>query len=222
MIILFVGFDQNEAIAYHIFTQSVLENSTLPVNFVPLSLKALNKYQEKHHDGSNQFIYSRFLVPYLNNYSGWAIFADGDMICNANIAELWNLRDEKKALQVVKHNYKTKQTLKYLGNKNEDYPRKNWSSLILWNCGHPANKMLTPEFIQEQSGAFLHRFLWLDDDQIGELPVEWNWLAIEYPDNPRAKIIHYTLGTPCFKDYSQSSMADLWHAVYKRANQGFD
>jgi lipopolysaccharide biosynthesis glycosyltransferase len=222
MIILFVGFDQNEAIAYYIFTQSVLENSTLPVNFVPLSLKALNKYQEKHHDGSNQFIYSRFLVPYLNNYSGWAIFADGDMICNANIAELWNLRDEKKALQVVKHNYKTKQTLKYLGNKNEDYPRKNWSSLILWNCGHPANKMLTPEFIQEQSGAFLHRFLWLDDDQIGELPVEWNWLAIEYPDNPRAKIIHYTLGTPCFKDYSQSSMADLWHAVYKRANQGFD
>lgn len=222
MIILFVGFDQNEAVAYHIFTQSVLENSTLPVNFVPLSLKALNKYQEKHHDGSNQFIYSRFLVPYLNNYSGWAIFADGDMICNANIAELWNLRDEKKALQVVKHNYKTKQTLKYLGNKNEDYPRKNWSSLILWNCGHPANKMLTPEFIQEQSGAFLHRFLWLDDDQIGELPVEWNWLAIEYPDNPRAKIIHYTLGTPCFKDYSQSSMADLWHAVYKRANQGFD
>lgn len=221
-ITIVVGFDQLEAVAYHVFCQSVLEKSSSPVNFIPLVQMNLSSYSETHGDGSNQFIYSRFLTPYLAHYSGWAIFADGDMVCNDDITELWNLRDEKKAVQVVKHDYRTKKTVKYLGNKNEDYPRKNWSSLVLWNCGHPANKVLTPEFIQNKPGSFLHRFSWLSDDLIGELPIEWNWLAIEYPDNPSARIIHYTLGTPCFKDYSESSMANLWHAVYKRANQGFD
>ena len=156
------------------------------------------------------------------DFSGWAIFADGDMVCNSDIAELWALRDDNKAVQVVKHNYKTKKSVKYLGNKNEDYPRKNWSSLILWNCGHPDNKILTPEFIQEKPGSFLHRFSWLDDNHIGELPLEWNWLAIEYPDNPNANIVHYTLGTPCFREYSQGSMADYWHAVHQRVNQGIE
>jgi lipopolysaccharide biosynthesis glycosyltransferase len=219
---LFIGFDQTEAIAYHVFAQSVIEHSSLPVQFTPLSLINIKNYQESHHDGSNQFIYSRFLTPYINDFSGWVIFADGDMVCNSDIAELWGLRDESKAVQVVKHDYKTKQAVKYLGNKNEDYPRKNWSSLILWNCGHPANKVLTPKFVSEKSGSYLHRFSWLSNDLIGGLPKEWNWLAIEYPDNPAAKIIHYTLGTPCFKEYSNTSMASLWHEHYQRAVQGFD
>ncbi len=144
------------------------------------------------------------------------------MVCNADIAELWALRDETKAVQVVKHDYKTMQKVKYLGNKNEDYPRKNWSSLVLWNCGHPANKILTPEFVSEKPGSYLHRFSWLADDLIGDLPKEWNWLAIEYPDNPAAKIIHFTLGTPCFKEYSKTSMASLWYENYRRTIQGFD
>ncbi len=219
---IYVGFDQLEAIAYHVFCQSILEKSTLPIEFSPLSIGSLINYQETHKDGSNQFIYSRFLTPYLSNFSGWAIFADGDMVCNADIAELWALRDETKAVQVVKHDYKTRQKVKYLGNKNEDYPRKNWSSLVLWNCGHPANKVLTPEFVSEKPGSFLHRFSWLSDDLIGDLPKEWNWLAIEYPDNPGAKIIHFTLGTPCFKEYSKSSMASLWYENYQRTIQGFD
>ncbi len=222
MIKLVVGFDQKESVAYHVFCQSVLEKSTSPIQFIPLSRMSLRNYQENHNDGSNQFIYSRFLTPYLNQFSGWAIFADGDMICNVDISELWSLSDETKAVQVVKHDYKTKKSTKYLGNKNEDYPRKNWSSLVLWNCQHPANKVLTPEFISQKSGSYLHRFLWLSDDLIGELPKEWNWLAIEYPENPKAKIIHYTLGTPCFKEYSNTSMSLLWHEHYKRAVQGFD
>jgi len=217
-----VGYDQKESVAYHVFTQSVLEKSSAPISFIPLSVNTLKIYKETHADGSNEFIYSRFLTPFLMNFSGWAIFADGDMVCNSDIAELWALRDENKAVQVVKHNYKTKKTVKYLGNKNEDYPRKNWSSLILWNCGHPDNKILTPKFIQEKLGSFLHRFSWLDDSHIGELPLEWNWLAIEYPDNPNANIVHYTLGTPCFREYSQGSMADYWHAVYQRVNQGME
>ena len=217
-----VGYDKTESVAYHVFTQSVLEKSSVPVSFIPLPVNTLKFYKETHADGSNEFIYSRFLTPFLMDFSGWAIFADGDMVCDSDIAELWALRDENKAAQVVKHNYKTKKSVKYLGNKNEDYPRKNWSSLILWNCGHPDNKILTPEFIQKTPGSFLHRFSWLNDSHIGELPLEWNWLAIEYPDNPNASIIHYTLGTPCFREYSQGSMAEFWHTVHQRVNQGME
>jgi lipopolysaccharide biosynthesis glycosyltransferase len=217
-----VGFDQREAIAYHAFSQSVLEKSSLPVLFLPLSMNSLIGYKETHQDKSNDFVYSRFLTPYLNNFQGWAIFADGDMVCQSDIRELWDLRDETKALQVVMHDYKTKFNQKYLGNTNENYPRKNWSSLILWNCSHPKHKVLTPDFISNQTGKYLHRFSWLDDEDIGELPIEWNWLAIEYPNHPKAKIVHYTLGTPCFKDYRDSEMADVWHEAQKKVNEGMD
>ena len=217
-----VGFDQREAIAYHTFSQSVLEKSSLPVLFLPLSMNTLKGYKETHNDKSNDFVYSRFLTPYLHNFEGWAIFADGDMVCQSDIKELWDLRDETKALQVVMHDYKTKFNQKYLGNTNENYPRKNWSSLILWNCSHPKHKVLTPDFISSQPGKYLHRFSWLDDEDIGELPIDWNWLAIEYPNNPKAKIIHYTLGTPCFKDYRNTEMAVTWHEVQQKVNEGID
>lgn len=219
---LVIGFDQREAIAYHVFCQSVINQASMPVQFLPLAENTLHNYREVHSDGSNKFIYSRFLTPYLMNFSGWAIYADGDMVCQTDISDLWALRDESKAVQVVKHDYQTKATRKYLGNINENYPRKNWSSLILWNCGHPKNIILTPKFIQNQPGAYLHRFSWLSDDLIGELDKEWNWLAIEYPENPNAKFIHYTLGAPCFRDYANKPMSDIWKKNYLRANQGFD
>jgi lipopolysaccharide biosynthesis glycosyltransferase len=221
LIKFFVGFDQRESIAYHVFVQSVIDNSTVPITFLPLALGTLSNYNETHTDKSNEFVYSRFLTPYLNNFEGWAIFADGDMICQADIKELWDLRDDTKALQVVKHDYKTKAQKKYLNNINEDYPRKNWSSLILWNCAHPKHKILTPDFIATQTGKYLHRFSWLDDNCIGELPKEWNWLAIEYPKNEKAKLIHYTLGTPCFSDYKETDMADIWYKTYNRTIEGF-
>ena len=216
-----VGFDQRESVAYHTFTQSIIEKSSLPVSFIPLAINALKGYKETHTDKSNDFIYSRFLSPHLNAFEGWAIFADGDMICQADIKELWDLRDESKALLVVKHDYQTKAHKKYLGNINENYPRKNWSSVILWNCAHPKHKILTPEFIASQTGKYLHRFSWLDDNDIGELPKEWNWLAIEYPEHKNAKLIHYTLGTPCFKEYKNTEMADIWYETYNRTIQGF-
>ena len=219
---LVIGFDQKEAIAYHVFCQSIIEKSTIPVQILPLALNTLSKYSESHFDGSNTFIYSRFLTPFLMNFSGWAIFADGDMICKSDLAELWRLRDPKKAVQVVKHDYKTKQSIKYLGNKNLDYPKKNWSSLIMWNCEHPKHKLLTPKFIKNQTGPYLHRFSWLEDDEIGELNAEWNWLAIEYKENINAKLIHYTLGTPCFKDYKTSEMSDEWHRVLSNLNEGIE
>jgi lipopolysaccharide biosynthesis glycosyltransferase len=217
-----VGFDQREAIAYHTFTQSILDKSSLPVSFTPLAINTLKGYDETHAEKSNDFVYSRFLTPYLNAFSGWAIFADGDMICQSDIKELWDLRDESKAALVVKHDYKTKAQKKYFGNINMDYPKKNWSSLVLWNCAHPKHSVLTPDFISNQTGKFLHRFSWLEDEDIGELPKDWNWLAIEYPENKKAKLIHYTLGTPCFKEYWDSEMSDIWHVTQKRAVSGMN
>lgn len=217
-----IGFDQREAVAYHVFCQTILEKTSVPVRFLPLVRNSLVGYQERHGDGSNAFTYTRFLCPHLMDYQGWAIFADGDMVCNDDIANLWKLRDPGKAVQVVKHDYQTKAFQKYLGNKNENYPRKNWSSVILWNCGHPANRVLTPEFVASKDGAFLHRFKWLDDALIGELPKEWNWLATEYDPNPQARLVHYTLGTPCFAEYKDADMAQDWHAALARASQGLE
>lgn len=219
---LIVGFDQREAIAYHVFCQSVLERASRPVRFTPLVRDSLSGYRERHSDGSNSFTYSRFLCPSLMGWRGHAIYADGDMVCRSDIAELWALRDESKAVQVVKHHYLTRANRKYFGNKNEDYPRKNWSSLILWNCQHAKNTQLTPTFVERASGAFLHRFQWLEDGEIGELSKEWNWLATEYEVNPAAKIIHYTLGTPCFSEYSDAEMSEFWRVARDRANQGME
>ena len=222
MIKIAVGYDERESVALHTFVQSLIEKTSQPFSVTPLILKALPNYDEKHLDGSNAFIYSRFLTPFLFDFSGWAIFADGDMICLADIAELWDLRDDSKAVICVKHDYKTKAREKYLGNSNQDYPRKNWSSLVLWNCAHPANKILTPDFVQKQTGAFLHRFTWLTDDLIGELPLEWNWLVTEYPDNYSANLLHYTLGTPCFADYREGDMSEVWHSVHAKSQGGMD
>ena len=206
-----VGYDPRESVAFHVCVSSIVNTSSKPVSIIPLALKNLNDYNEGHSDGSNQFIYSRFLVPHLMNFEGWALFIDGDMLLRADVNELWKLRDPSKAVQCVHHDYKTKASKKYLGSINEDYPRKNWSSVVLWNCSHPSNKILTPEKISESSGAYLHRFSWLNDDMIGELPIEWNWLPDELGVNDQAKLLHWTLGTPCFDEYKKANMADEWH-----------
>ncbi len=211
MINIFIGYDHREAIAYHVCVNSIIRHSSKPVSVTPLALQNMKDYQEKHTDGSNQFIYSRFLVPHLMQYKGWAIFMDGDMLLRDDIEKLWSLRDESKAVMVVKHDYKTKMTEKYLGAKNENYPRKNWSSVILWNCEHKANAVVNPEFIENATGAQLHRFTWLDDSLIGELPIVWNWLPDEFGSNQDAKLLHYTLGTPSFHDFATTPMGDEWH-----------
>ena len=208
---IFIGYDPREAVAYHVCANSIIRHASKPVAIIPLALNLFEDYTEKHTDGSNQFIYSRFLVPHLMDYTGKAIFIDGDMIVRDDITKLWDLRDNHKDVMVVKHDYKTKMKEKYLGAKNEDYPRKNWSSVILWNCNSFPNRKLTPEFIQKSSGADLHRFTWCSDDRIGELPIEWNWLPDEYGPNPNAKLLHYTLGTPSFHDFATSPMSNEWH-----------
>ena len=215
-----IGYDEREAVAFHTCVQSIISNTSCHVNITPLCLKNFSKYKENHEDGSNEFIYSRFLSPYLMNFEGWVLYLDGDMVCNADLKKLWKLRNENFAIQVVKHNYKTKMNKKYFGNINENYPRKNWSSVILWNCNHPANNCLIPDFVNKKSGAYLHRFQWLSDSQIGELDKVWNWLAIEYEDNENANIVHYTLGTPCFDEFFDTSMSKYWKKYFKELLQG--
>ena len=208
---VFIGYDPREAVAYHVCVNSIIRNTRRPVSFTPLALNTLNcVYEEKHCDGSNDFIYSRFLVPYLCGFSGIAVFIDGDMLVKGDICELMDYIDSGEAVSVVQHDYKTRHSTKYLGNRNEDYPRKNWSSVIVWNCSHMANRKLTPERVSDLPGSYLHRFAWLNDDEIGMIQKEWNWLVSEYEHNDDAKLLHYTIGTPCFKAYSDADHSAEW------------
>lgn len=213
MLTVFVGYDPKESIVYHNCVNSIIRHSSKPVAIVPLALNLLDGYTEKHTDGSNTFTYTRFLVPKLMNYTGWAVFIDGDMILRDDIHKLFDLRNEQYAAMVVKHNYETKTSIKYLGARNDNYPCKNWSSVILWNCSHADNRQLDYSFVEQTTGQHLHRFNW--SNNIGELPVEWNWLPDEYGVNDQAKLIHYTLGAPCFRD---SPMAEYWHQEYTLTN----
>ena len=216
---IYVGYDGKvEPIAYHNFCQSVIEKSSIPVSFTPLALNTLKDYEETHKDGSNAFIYSRFLVPYLNNFKGMALFLDGDMLVRSDVAELLWEFEQDEAVKVVKHYYQTKHPIKYLGAKNEDYPKKNWSSVMLWNCGHHLNKQLTPKFVMEKDGKYLHRFEWLKypEEQVGKLDESWNHLVTEYDYDQDAKLAHFTLGTPCFNGYKDCDYSEEWFDTYKR------
>lgn len=221
MIRVFVGWDDREEAGYHTFCSSVVHTASVPVCFTPLNLKLFEGfYKGGSKDGTNAFIYSRFLVPHLCNYEGPALFVDGsDMVCLSDLAELWDLYDDSKAVQVVLHDYKTKNPVKYIGtpmqSRNDDYPRKNQSSLMLMNCGHAAWREITPAKVETMTGAELHRFSWIPDRFIGGLPIEWNWLSQEFGHNYFAKLVHYTAGIPAFKHYIDTEMADEWHKAYR-------
>ena len=217
MITVFIGYDPAEAVAFHVCANSIIRQATQPVSIVPLALNLLNDYTETHTDGSNAFTYSRFLVPHLMEYQGHAIYLDGDMVLLDDIAKLDQLFLDATAVQVIQHDYVTKRSIKYFGAKNENYPRKNWSSVMLWNCAHPKNQQLTPGYVEQNTGAHLHRFAWLNDSDLGQLPVEWNWLPDELGENSQAKLLHYTLGTPCFKEFGSGPHADAWHREWNLA-----
>jgi hypothetical protein len=195
---LYVGYDARDPVAIH-----------------PLHGPMLDGF-DGQQDGTNAFIFSRYLVPFLQDYKGWAIFCDGDMILTDDIKHLWDLRDDRYAVMVVKHKYRTKVSRKYIGtpieNRNINYPRKNWSSVILFNCGHPSNKVITPGLVADAGGRFLHTFSWLNDWEIGSLPSEWNHLVGEYEPNPDAKLIHWTHGAPGFHNYMRVEGSWQWNA----------
>ena len=221
---IYHGWDDREEFGSHVFCSSLIRRSSAPVSLIPLRPEMFASfYKPGQRDGTNSFTYTRFLIPFLQGFSGWAIFADGaDMVCLGDIAELWAMRDMYKAVQVVQHDYKTKHPRKYLGTsmeaENLDYRRKNWSSLMLINCSNFGWRQMTPEAVASMSGPELHSFDFLDADRVGEIPPEWNWLPQEYGPNPGARLLHFTAGIPGFPAYANTEMADSWAAEAVRVS----
>lgn len=209
---IYVGFDAAETIAYHVLCQSILSRSSMPVAFHPIKQSLLKGIYNRERDPkqSNEFSFTRFLTPYLANFRGWALFIDLDMLVRTDITKLYEMRDPLKAVQVCKHEYTPSTEKKYLGNIQYKYPRKNWSSVMLFNCAHFSCRSLTPEYVNTAPALDLHRFAWCNEDRIGDLSLEWNWLVGEYPYNKEAKIVHFTLGTPCFLEYYHCDYSDEW------------
>lgn len=214
---IFVGFDTKEVVAYHVLCQSIIERSSIPVVFSPIVLNNLGPmfYRERNALQSTEFSFSRFLVPYLSNFEGWSIFMDCDMLARADIAELWALRDDKYAAMCVKHDYVPKIETKFLGQTQTKYEKKNWSSMILFN--NAKCTALSKEFVNKATGLQLHQFKWLEsDDQIGEVPVVWNYLVNEYDRREDAKLVHFTDGGPYFDEYKNDDYAEEWFAMRER------
>jgi hypothetical protein len=216
MIQIFIGYDSKEKSAFSVLAYSILKNSTKPVAITPIYLNNIKDdfIRERNQLSSTEFSFSRFVIPHLMNYQGWALFMDCDMLMKADVSELWRLRDDKYAVQVCKHDYVPKTQTKFLGQTQTAYPKKNWSSFMLMNCKKCTQ--LTPDYVNKASGLELHQFKWLESDElIGELPIEWNWLADEYEYKKDVKNIHYTEGGPYFKDYKNTDYAIDWFNDYK-------
>lgn len=215
MINLFCGYEAREAMGFHVFVSSVLARASKLVRIVPLASMGLPQ-------GSNAFTLSRFLVPHLMGFKGRAIFADAsDMLMLGDVAELDSLFDDRFAVQVVKHpTYQTRHKIKYRGTPletiNNDYPRKNWASLMLINCEHPAWHGVTPEFLAEGDRLQLLK-LWHCADAVGDLPDSWNRLVDEGHAVEGAKLLHWTAGIPGFPEYRNAPGADIWHAERRAA-----
>ncbi len=213
MIRLMLGYDDPQPIAFHVAAHSIHRNASEPVSITPVMLSQLRHVFKRPRDPrqSTDFSFSRFLVPYLCDYEGWAIFADGDMVFRRDIAELWKLRDDRYAVQVVKHDHVPEESEKFLGHVQTAYARKNWSSLMLLN--NSRCRTLTPEYVHTASGLDLHQFRWIDDDAlIGALPRWWNHLVDYDPSEPVERIanLHYTTGGPWLPDYRRCGYADAW------------
>jgi lipopolysaccharide biosynthesis glycosyltransferase len=214
---VFIGWDPREDIAYQVAKHSLLRRSN-NIEVIPLKQQELRDQQQYWRQAdplsSTEFTFTRFLVPKLMNYKGWALFCDCDIIFLEDVNKLFDQADDKYAVMVAKHEYTPTATTKMDGQKQSVYPRKNWSSVMLWNCGHPANARITSSRVNDPhtTGKYLHRFEWLDDAEIGEISHEWNWLVDWYkePVDGSPKALHYTEGGPWFENYRFCEYHDLW------------
>jgi hypothetical protein len=214
---VFIGFDPREAVAYSVLAHSILARASEPVSIAPLMLSQLRGVFRRARDPlqSTDFAFTRFLVPHLSGYTGWSIFMDCDMLMLDDIARLWALRDERFAVMVVKHDHQPREAVKFLGQRQTSYPKKNWSSVMLINnarCG-----ALTPDYVNRASGLELHQFKWLESEAlIGELPRRWNHLVGYYEPSKSVSLVHYTLGGPYFDEYRDCEYADEWRRERER------
>ena len=214
---VFVGYDPREDIAYQVCKHSIARRNK-EVLVRPLVQKELREagWYTRPIDplSSTEFTFTRFLIPELCDYKGWALFMDCDMILLTDIQELFDQADEKYAVMCVHHDYTPREGFKMDGQKQSIYPRKNWSSVMLFNCGHPSNKQINSSVVNntEITGKYLHRFSWLQDSEIGQLSHEWNWLTDWYkePEDGNPKLLHYTEGGPWFENYRDCDYHKEW------------
>ena len=214
---VFVGYDTREDIAYQVCKHSI-ESKQSDASVRPLKQQELRDagWYTRGIDklASTEFTFTRFLIPELCNFNGWALFMDCDMILKTDIKQLFDQADDKYAIMCVQHDYSPSATIKMDGQAQTIYPRKNWSSVMLFNCGHKSNAKLTQNLINDPkiTGAYLHRFSWLKDKEVGELSPEWNWLVGHYkePKDGTPKLIHYTEGGPWFENYRNCEYHQDW------------
>ncbi len=213
---VYIGYDSKEDIAYRVCKHSLLKRTNSDINVYSLKLQELvaKKFYSRSIDplASTEFTYSRFLVPALSNYEGWAIFCDCDFIFFDDISKILDGLDTKKAVYCVQHDYTPKEKHKMDGQKQTIYPRKNWSSFILFNCNHPSNQKLTVDVVNSETGSYLHQFKWLDDNEIGSLDERWNWLEgwTSQHNNQHPFAVHFTRGGPWFDEWQDVEFAKEW------------
>jgi len=227
-----IGFDPREANAYAVARRSTRRQLTLPISTTGLvlaDLKARGLYTRptSRRDGrlwddisdapmATEFACSRFLIPYLNNYDGLAIFMDSDMLVRTNLVRLFQQCDLTKAVMVVKHDHQPTADTKMDGQLQTRYARKNWSSMMVFNCGHPSNKALTVDLVNSVPGRDLHAFCWLKDHEIGALDPSWNYLVGHSSPEITPNIVHFTDGIPSMPGYEDCEYADEWRAELSR------
>jgi lipopolysaccharide biosynthesis glycosyltransferase len=225
---LFIGHDPNEMRAWNVAQFSAHATSTVPleirrVSMLELSVRGLyTRPTETRSAGywdvisdapmSTAHAIARFLVPRLCEYVGWALFTDGDVMFRRDVGELFSLADPRYAVQVVLHDHQPTATEKMQGHAQTAYPRKNQSSVMLFQCGHPSNRALTPELVNSVPGRDLHRFCWLKDEEIGALPPRWNHLVGHSAATTDVAICHFTSGVPDMPGYEHVPFSDDWYA----------
>ncbi len=206
---IFIGYDSRMPIASDVLKYSLEKHSSAPLDIVVLNLKNLEREigfkRPQDPLQSTEFTYTRFLVPYLCGYKGHALFMDNDMLCLADINEIFDLDMSSSWLRVVKHDHRPTNTIKMDGRVQTSYPRKNWSSFMLLNCEKLT--MWTKEAVETQPAKWLHRFEPVPDACVGNIPDTWNVLD-RYDAN--TKLIHYTDGGPWFENYKNHPYGDVW------------
>tara|TARA_B110000503_G_scaffold92600_1_gene139639 strand:- start:2127 stop:3833 length:1707 start_codon:yes stop_codon:yes gene_type:complete len=221
---IYIGWDSREDIAFQTCKHSLFDTASVPLKVVPLKQKTLREakfyWRDEDKLASTEFTFTRFLLPELMNFKGWALFIDCDFVALEDVKRLFDQRNDKYAIMCAHHDYTPKKGVKMDGKKQTVYPRKNWSSMMLINCGHPSNSVLTKDFVNnpEIDGKYLHRFSWLKDEEIGKLSHEWNWLVGWYkePKDGTPKFLHYTEGGPWFKEYWNCEYATEYYRAERQ------
>lgn len=212
---IFIGYDNKQDIVYQVCKNSILSR-TDDVEIIPIVKGNLNMegiHIKEDKLGSTDFSLTRFLVPHLAGYNGWALYVDCDFVFLEDISRLFKLtKNQDCAVMVVQHDYQPVNSIKADGKSQHLYPRKNWSSLVLWNCEHPSNRTLTPLFINQSNTSFLQRFQWLKDEEIGNINPEWNWLVgwNKEPKDGSPKALHYTEGGPWLTEHLKCEYGAIW------------